>query len=307
MASSQAEHRGPERRRSFRFINRQPPAATLEIGHKRVPALILDESTEGFSVLMEQDLGVQVGDVLRLRTETTIDEVRVANVGREAHGRRYRIGLQRLRELEVLGSPVPKIPWLVRWFRSDPAVPGQSMVGATLLIGVLVIAAPLLATGLFFALSRAAAEPAADWIVPERASGSDGSSDPVRRFLLGQRDPGAPEPSSRRAPSSTRISHTPGSQLQAIAESLPGAAALLVPEVAERLTLTIAQRQRLRELTEATEAALEQIERTAPDDSRKERARKRNVLFTEARKQALELLTPPQRAAWEALAAGKAP
>ena len=86
-----------------------------------------------------------------------------------------------------------------------------------------------------------------------------------------------------------------------LALSLPGPEPFAAPEVAAALQLTDAQQAQLRELTEATVAALRSVDEKWQKESRQSQARKRNVLLQAARREAVQMLTPAQRAEWRKL------
>ena len=85
-----------------------------------------------------------------------------------------------------------------------------------------------------------------------------------------------------------------------LALSLPGPEPFAAPEVAAALQLTDPQRAKLHELIEATVAALRSIDEKWQKESRHSQARKRNMLLQAARNEALQMLTPAQRAQWRA-------
>ncbi|MEN6496556.1 MAG: hypothetical protein ABFD16_19895 [Thermoguttaceae bacterium] len=317
MTTDQPNPAGRDRRRGWRFaaVHLQSDSVFL-VGRKEIRARIVDESSGGFCILIGEESGVEVDAVVRLRTKMGCYEVRVANVQRvgnddpqpdEGQSLAYRLGLQRLRELEVSPPVMEKVSWLAMY---QHVMPGGAMVGVLIFILAVVIAAPLTAVGVMFGWDKLGVEQLVDW--PGSAGTHDNASSsprPSRRFLPVERsseEPGKPPAAATRDTSSPeRPSQADLEQIRTMLAHSPGADALLLPEVASRLTLTPNQRQQLHELSRSTKQALDQLDQRAKTASRQERTRKRDVLFGEARKQALRVLTSEQRARWESLQSGQ--
>ena len=71
--------------------------------------------------------------------------------------------------------------------------------------------------------------------------------------------------------------------------------------MAAALQLTDAQRAKLHELIEATVGALRSVDEKWQKENRQSQARKRSTLLQAARREALQILTPAQRAQWQRL------
>jgi hypothetical protein len=91
---------------------------------------------------------------------------------------------------------------------------------------------------------------------------------------------------------------------EALAEllRLPGTEPFLRPEVAKKLELTPDQKDACQRLNRIVQDAVEDLEKYWGGGGRLELAQKRSVLLDEARRQALLLLTEPQRKQWDELA-----
>lgn len=319
MTTDQSNPAGRDRRRGCRFVSADPRFdSVLLVGRREIPAGIVDESSGGFCILVGQAAGVEVEAVVRLRTKTGCYEVRVANIQRvsnddqppsEVQPEAYRLGLQRLRELEIGPPEIAKPSWLATY---QHMMPGGTMVGVLVFILALVVAAPLTVAGLMFGWDKMGVEQLVDWagsaMARDNAASAPRSS---KRAHPAERPADETSQSSAAVARDTSSADRPNQadleQFRIMLAHSPGADALLLPEVARRLTLTPSQRQQLQALSQATRQALDQLDQRAKTDSRQERTRKRDVLFGEARKQALRVLTPQQRSRWEALQTGSRP
>ena len=112
MSSKRGEQDKVEKRGAFRCGVQTPrQGGVLQVGGVEIPVQLLDESAGGFAVLADRDPGVEVNDIVGLRTDAGWHEVRVARMSSEPTtaeaGRRTdaarpgtRLGLERLRDLE---------------------------------------------------------------------------------------------------------------------------------------------------------------------------------------------------------------
>jgi hypothetical protein len=91
-------------------------------------------------------------------------------------------------------------------------------------------------------------------------------------------------------------------RLYVLIHRLPPEEALLVPALAAELRLSDDQLAELQRLHETTRAALQNVERTWPNESRQEHADRRAIIRDAAARQALLLVTGQQRKRWEQLA-----
>jgi len=297
---------GNDRRRGARFIKADPQInSTLIVGRRQFPARILDESAGGFCILIEADPRVEVDAIVRLRTPMTCYEVRVASVGRGKENSPesgWRLGLQCLRELEITLLPSDRTPWQAM---AQHIMPGSSMFGAIVFIGIMIVAAPLTAVGVMYGLDEESLEQFTHWMRFARPQERvKNISDISWRFLPFA---GSPREAVGHAAhtAKTSSSDTQGlpnaASVRTMLAHTPGAEALLLPEVVAHLALSPSQQQQLRKLVDATNQALAQFDQYTQGDSRHQRSRKRELLFHEARKQALQVLTAEQHARWEAL------
>jgi hypothetical protein len=83
---------------------------------------------------------------------------------------------------------------------------------------------------------------------------------------------------------------------------LPGVEPFLQPEVAKRLDLSPEQSDAIQRLQQITQMAVADLAKYWGDDRRLEVAQKQKALLDEARQQALQLLTEPQRELWITMA-----
>lgn len=100
--------RANEQRKSFRCrVPEQRKEAEIKVGRRWVALKLFNESAGGFAAWTEQDPGVQVNDLVQLKSELGCFEVRVAHVGPvkasekpgEEAGPSFRLGLERVRDL----------------------------------------------------------------------------------------------------------------------------------------------------------------------------------------------------------------
>jgi len=285
MSSGLGGFEKPERRRWPRIATPEPrPQAMLIVGRKEMPVSVLDESVGGFAILADRAPGIHAHDIVHLRNGDTIYETRVVYIGRAAMSsdgaasNGFRLGLERMTEARVPPTAAEKTPWLMRLSAPDRVASQRSVLGALIMLGLLVIGASLGIVLLLAAVNGSARHAMGEWI---------GLREPLPTAT-------PPKPS---APNRT------GRQIQEFVEQMPGAAALMAPAISEKLTLTEAQRVQIGELVDKTNAALAEFDRYFANDSRRERAEKRAMLFAESRRQALGVLTPRQRAEWEAIVA----
>jgi hypothetical protein len=85
---------------------------------------------------------------------------------------------------------------------------------------------------------------------------------------------------------------------------LEGAAPFELAEVVRELSLTDAQQLEIQKIVEACNQRLQQVDTYAPGASRHERSRKRVQVLTEARHNAIAVLSPEQQMRWENLMCG---
>ncbi len=112
--------RESNKRRSYRFpVSDGQEAAELTVRRRRYMVQLVNESSGGFAVLVDQDLRIKPNDKLELLTNMGRIEVRVAYVSelppkanqKNSKDRPFRIGLERLGEI---GGPIRKRGQTVR-------------------------------------------------------------------------------------------------------------------------------------------------------------------------------------------------
>lgn len=352
----ESEQRYPlARRKSYRCsIGDAEFDSELRVDQQRYPVAVVDESSGGFGVIVEGPLPLKPGDSALLRHRSGWSEVRVAHISPEESApqqsaaagsagagqfapQRMRVGLQRLRDLEmpdgsqrapwaVFGDLRAQMMWLVgSTVRS--AVAG--VVFAVLVVGIPAMVLGTLVVGGHSALIRLL--PESRWNERLAESAGRAGARPARPFspLLagaankglqtaqtasaeqGASSPpaGAPAPPAAAAASRPRVSPTelvPESMRETI-RRLPGAAPFEVPAVARYLELTPAQQAQIANIIEQTLVAIRQMETQLRGASRQAMARYEAVLFDHARQQAEAVLDQAQRARWRELCGTASP
>ncbi len=332
------------RRKSFRCpLADADFDSELRIDQERYPVAVVDESSGGFGVLVEGAPPLRPDDSAWLRHRSGWSEVRVVHVrpeestlsespdGRGPAPQRTRLGLKRLRDLEVPDYRPPS-PWAaLRDLRAHmTGMVGSALrnlvagvVFAALMVGIPAIAVATLLVGGRAALSRLF--PESRW--NERLAGSARPVDarPAPRFSplaaaapsnRRQTAPAAsPEHGASSAPARSPATNPadspswPGvSAPELVPESmretirrLPGASAFEVPAVVRYLGLSPAQQAEIAHIIEQTTAALEELDRRFRGAGRQAMARYEAMLFDRARQQAEAVLDESQRARWREL------
>lgn len=338
MASQRSGLEAGDRRNAFRCnVQSAREEALLVVGRKQVPARLTDESAGGFAVVTEGRLDVQVGDVVRLRTDSGWFEVRVANLRAEPAAPTEAtdetevtesslcLGLERQRELDQWDAPPVRRRWFDRlWVRSFPGLGTGSLLGgivfAVVIAGGLVTGAMVLSrSDRLFTMPTIRGKHANtnnDAVSPRpkesarrgEEQGPQEPDTPSREPPAGVRSPlgsapaatandSAPGPSPAVKPSGSQANKAWGAMIR----SLAGADPFLLKEVVEELGLTEEQQEQIRRIAESSAEALRQIRVRWPTDTRQQHAEKRHIVLTEARRRALEVLNEEQRARWQAL------
>jgi len=332
------------RRKSFRCP--EPGAkfdSELRIAQDCYPVAVVDESSSGFGVVVEGAVPLKPDDSAWLRHRAGWSEVRVVHVspefsedeapeGQEASPRKTRLGLKRLRELEV-HDDLPRSPWAAL---CDLRTHMVWILGSTLrtavggvIFAVLVVGIPAIVLATLFTGGRAAVtrmlpeshfnERLAELSGPRRAqsarrSGSGSAATPsTDRPAQRAAQPDADSDSTTSVPSIAAGPGGPGSQpprsaptlvpesMRQTIRRLPGASAFAVPVVARYLGLTPAQQEQIRGIVDETTAALKELGVRFSGSGRQATARYEAMLFERAREQAEALLNESQRARWREL------
>lgn len=279
------------RRRFFRCpVSSDCRDALLFLGTSKVPVHLFDESSDGFSVGSEQDLGVTIGQWLVLRTSSghyQVEVIHAAYVDRPAEfagtaAKIWRIGVRRIRflcaenekpRLAANGAP--------EW---KPATERPRRVSALMIVACLatVVLGGLLIMRRYNDL----------WYL-DHATAGEYTAHALR-----------PETAEGRRPRSEAI-HWPVSsetlELRRKVEQLPGAVALTLPKITSRLDLSVSQQEKIQRIIEMTNQALRQYEAAYATASADELQQRRHRVLNAARRDALQVLSPGQREIFEEL------
>jgi len=248
------------------------------------------------------------------------------------NGRTFCLGLQRLRD--VAGPDEEQAyrsawrTWLFPW---RGTASHSSMLAAGIFYAVLLGGIPVAAVMLFGGSDRPAAkwvlrwgrralddcQPSASW---KPRPGNPAPATPAARLFepsksennTPQRAGGSGEAASAGQPTSGVVSAegltptstaqpAPAAELLRQAAELPGPAGLILPEVAEHLSLSEAQQRDIRSVVERTIDALVELNKRFQQDEQK-RLENRQLLLEKARQEALRLLTDEQRNRWTSIA-----
>jgi hypothetical protein len=259
------KNRSQEQRKSYRCpVPTDHQQAELQIGRRRQPVRLINESSGGFAAWVDGDVGVATGSVLQLCTPAGDFLVRVVHVGIVGAGptdsedgkATYCLGLQRLED--VVGAPEEQRRG--RFF--------QGSLHRTLFFAESKMGLALLAT-LFVAIVGAGAVAAA-----------------IHWKYLGQR------------PTRTGRGYSP---TLAAALKLPDGEEPTLAAVAQHLGLNAPQEAKVRRVIESAAETLGELDRRWQDDEPEVRARKQAIFFDAAWREVLQALTPEQRAHWEAV------
>jgi hypothetical protein len=259
----------------------------LRFGSTEVPVILVNESADGLGVLTGDPGKLWVNRIGLLKTNSVWYEVRVtyilrnepADVDGAGPEGQFRLGLQRLREI-----PQQNEARINSWrSRIVGVLLPQDSSGTFTGLSLTVLSVTLVLAVLVFATMT--------WPhVRPMISG----------WLHGQPvDVETAREAGKAA--ATGADAAPG-VFHDLARQVPGAEVFLLPEVAEALGLIAAQQAEIRHLSETTRQALAEVPWRWPDDSRQAQAHRRAVIQEAARREALLLVTGPQRQRWERLA-----
>jgi len=328
-----------DQRKSYRIVLAPLQEAYLTLGDRSLPVRLLDQSAGGFGVLCPGDPKVVPGDLARLQVEDTVFEVRVASVrphkpllsaavaagesDRPQPLTAFRLGLERIRDLGPSDHPrrQAKRPDWWPWRQSGRTVSAlpAAAVGVALLLATVPLAAVMSNSGSDRAqpgttrTSETETKPPAPArttpspLIPaaQQPGGSPDSPQAEQTTSAGDVTSQAPSRRSARADISEGDRHR--QQAAEVIAKVPGAAALLRPEVTERLALGETQGHEIRRLCEATVEAIRQIDRRWAGAEPQVRDALRRRVAQESRRRALELLSEEQLARWRALESAVAP
>jgi len=296
----------PDQRKSFRIpVSGPAREAVLTVGQTEVPVGLLDESAGGFAVLADQRPDVEPGDIARLTRNSDRFEVRVAHVTEQASDAteggaaepQFRLGLERLRELDPAEGPAQEAGWLSRLSPQGRLAMGGSFTVVGIGLGTVIVAALIAAAVLTSGTEHS---------LVDGFAGVEGSHAISWESPLGASAETASR-SSARSSAQTRPAAGSGESWSTTIRRLPGATAFLLKEVVEYLALSESQQEQIRQIAETT---AERMQRSAEDlqgANRRKRSELRTRLLDKARQQVLDLLTDEQRDRWNALQRGDSP
>lgn len=329
-----------DQRQSFRCpATDSQQEAVLKVGEVRLAARVLDESAGGFAIGVAGPPRLNGNDLAQLRTEAGWFEVRISNVAavdatatpssnaEESPQAEYRLGLQRLREID---PPAGEQPQAARhWFRFSlvrvltQLFPSQhSMLAVGVVFAVVVVGVPLAAVALLWHGDRPFMKTVVKWgenAVSAVVGKSKPQSHPLppprpdsthRNPIISQTD--AREPRGDATPQRTNAGQpasgstadaTPFAELRRTVRRLPGVMAFTLPEAVRFLGLTGAQQEAIRQIDEATARSVQDLDAKSPGGNRHELAQQRTAVLDAARRRAVETLTGQQRARWQELTA----
>ena len=265
------------------------PDCILSVGAQNLPAAIIEERGGTLYVIIQGSPQFWVDDAGHLKTPDKDLEVCVFNIVRlEAEEDdpagdipEFRIGLERL------GTVANEVPADEDDADEDDddepeddevkaklkkKTPGGLRTLIVLLAGVVLLAVGVLTWQ----------QHLGKWIV------FPSWPDPAKQ------QPGKPAASSSAAPQPDADAGRPAAIAKLL--RLPGVEPFLQPEVAKWLDLSHAQKDALQRTDQVTQIAMRDLEKYWGDSDRLE---KRSALLEEARQQALQVLTDPQRELWD--------
>ncbi len=271
---------------------RPQPTCVLSIGDQQLPAAIVEERGGTMHIVVQGSPQFWVEDDGTLKTPVADFLVRVFNIVREKEDEAeddesvgdiptFRIGLERLGPIEravdpddMFDQPIPEPK------KTEAAANGEkkrriSSLGA---LALAMTAAVLVGVVVVWKTHSG------NWTLGLGLTGANSSAN-------GKPDsqPIAEQPGSDARPK------PPGVELS----GLPGAAPFAQPEIVKKLDLTPSQTDAIRRLNKITLQAVNDLEKYWGSGDRWELAQKRSMLLSEARQQALQLLTDSQRRLWE--------
>jgi hypothetical protein len=328
-----------DQRKTFRCtVAESRQCCELKVGDETLPARLLDESLGGFAVLVDRLAGLEVDRTAELSTDAGWFLVRVVHVaeadppeGEEVAAEEpatwFRLGLLRLGDAALPEEPAVSrlaagLQFQMRqWYSSR-----TTLMAVSMLLMAAVVVVPLALAVLVWRSEQ--------W----KGKHSDSSSNSIwpRGVPTVVLSPPATQPASGGSPfapvaaeargggsevapaspafnsgggsvQNSASSFVPRPELQELMRRLPGASALMLPDVIKKLRLTDNQQKRIRQLIDAATNAIRQLDKELPGEQRQEMSQLREHVFGEALQESLKLLTNQQRAEWEKLSGDPPP
>ena len=298
-----------------------PRVAELQIGTRRVPICVVDESAGGLGVVVAQPPGVEKGAVILATLDSVIHKVRVAFIREVAAADSsepsplFRMGLERLDEVAVLQDDNPhRVGWLRRLLmrgternRSSGFVTGLLLVLAAAGIPLLVTVPLVYSKRHTWRLaplppreSSKGSEPA---VAASPRPGPTSSSDAGdwqgvtvqtqnASNVSGRTETGDRGPSDRGL---TPLAPSPAAARLAGLVRLPGASGLLAADMIRDLGLTDDQLRKIRSIVESTTQQIRELDADSGSRSRQDQSQQEDRLLDESRARAIDALTAEQR------------
>ncbi len=270
--------------------SRPQPTCVLSIGAQQLPAAIVEERGGTMHIVVQGSPQFWVEDDGTLKTPDAEFLVRVFNIVREEDDETeddetvgdiptFRIGLERLKQVERTDDPDVFDQPASEPKKIESAVNGEKETSFSSRTSFALSLAAVVVIGAVVAWQTQVG----NWILRHGSTNSSGSAS------------GKPE-----SQSSTENSGSAGNPT-ALGEftGLPGAAPFAQPEIVKKLELTPSQTDAIRRLNKITLEGVNDLEKYWGSGDRWELAKKRTLLLGEARQQALQLLTDPQRKLWD--------
>ncbi len=337
-----ADDSARDRRTAFRcpVVAARSPC-TLQVGESQLPARLLDESTGGFGVLVENPPALSVGQAARLLTDSGWFEVRVTHIaeaaapegkktdGSERPSSWFRLGLLRL------GEHMPAARYsrslLVRSLFSRFSRERPPATPLLIFCSLLTLATVLIWAGWrsFFpgpetsGAERRASSSDADFILPVRepsngtASKTPSEPRPIDGSGFESRASRDADPSfdpydvgdslfgfsGDAAPTPKQSDPNSADDLGDLIGRLTGAASRPLSDMAKGLHLSDRQQAAIHRIVGGTNAEMQSLDREAAAKALDphQLAGRRDKLLDDCRRQTLDLLTPQQRAQWDKL------
>jgi hypothetical protein len=272
--------------------SRPQPNCVLSVGEQQLPAAITEERGGTMHVIVQGSPQFWVEDDGTLKTPDADFAVRVFNIVREAADGddvagtipAFRVGLERLGPIERKIDPEEADQPEVEAVKTNlaPVREEKTRISPFSILALVMVAAVLVGAVIVWKTS------VGKWTFPFKLPGISG-------FAAGQVD------SQGNGETPDSVSNPTPLRIASDISELPGGAPFVQAEVIDKLSLTPTQTGDFERLNKLTLEALNDLEKYSGSDDRWELAQKRTVLLNEARQQALQLLTEPQRKLWDEL------
>lgn len=272
-----------ENRRSRRLPGGDPSHGELELAdHSHWPVTIVDQSAGGFGLLTDELPPTACGDIVKLHTDSQICEARIIHmttnepsvtIGSPSTSR-YRLGLVRLRDIPLNPDGDEHDAQRVR-FRLPSCDARLSPIAAfAVLLGIVVVGGIVISEVVLNTSAQ-------DSKVSSRAGANDST-----RGLSDQASTQA-----KNAPTAPSHRNAEMDSERFDLKHLPGALPFVMNSVVRELALSDTQLEQIRHIIDDTDQAIATNEQS-------------RLLMDNARKEALRVLTDPQRRRWAALSGG---